>query len=83
MKLPHKKSTLEHVIDTAEDSVGGGIGTVRNGLSDLELGKHVAAALPDGARTAGLIAGGLVGLTAGSAGISSYRRRRAEASDHS
>ena len=82
MKLPHKKSPLEQVIDAAEDSVGG-IGTVRNGLSDLELPKHVAAALPDGARTAGLIAGGLVGLTAGSAGISSYRRRRAEASDHS
>ena len=79
MKLPQKKSTLDHVI---QDSVDGA-GSIRQSLSDLDLGKHVSAALPDGARTAGLIAGGLVGLTAGSAGISSYRRRRAGASDHS
>lgn len=81
MKLPHKKDTVDRVIEVAEDSVDH-VGSIRQGLSKLDLGKHLGAALPDGARAAGLIAGGLVGLTAGSAGISSLRRRRAEANDH-
>jgi hypothetical protein len=39
-------------------------------------GKSLKDALPkDKARKAGLIAGGVAGLTAGSAGISSLRRR--------
>ena len=82
MKLQKKKNTLDRVIEAAEDSVDGS-GSIRQSLSNLDLGKHLNAALPDGARTAGLIAGGLAGLTAGSAGISSYRRRQAGASDHS
>jgi hypothetical protein len=80
VKLPHKKSPLDRVIDVAEDSVDG---KIAQHLSKLDLTKHLKAAVPDGARTAGLIAGGMAGLTAGSAGISSYRRRKAGASDHS
>jgi hypothetical protein len=82
VKLPHKQNTLDRVIEVAEDSVDGS-GSIRQSISKLDLGKHLGAAMPDGARVAGLIAGGLAGLTAGSAGISSYRRRRAGASDHS
>ena len=47
-------------------------------------GKALKDALPkDKARKAGLIAGGLAGLTAGSAGISSLRRRLEGARDDS
>jgi hypothetical protein len=81
VKLPHKKNTVDRVIGAAEDSVDH-VGSIRQGVAKLDLGKHLGAALPDGARAAGLIAGGLVGLTAGSAGISSYRRRRAGANGH-
>lgn len=82
MKLPHKKSTLDRVIEVAEDSVDS-TNSIAQSISKLDLPKHLKAALPDGARTAGLIAGGMAGLTAGSAGISSYRRRKTGASDHS
>jgi hypothetical protein len=82
VKLPHKKSPLDRVIEVAEDSVDG-TNSVAQSISKLDLTKHLKAALPDRARTAGLIAGGMAGLTAGSAGISSYRRRKAGANDHS
>ncbi|MFZ0387522.1 MAG: hypothetical protein WAL22_17805 [Solirubrobacteraceae bacterium] len=82
MKLPHKKSPLDRVIEVAEDSVDGS-NSITQTISKLDLTKHVKAAVPDGARTVGLIAGGMAGLTAGSVGISSYRRRKAGASDHS
>jgi hypothetical protein len=82
VKLPHKKSPLDRVIEVAEDSVDG-TNSIAQGISKLDLTKHLSRALPDGARTAGLIAGGMAGLTAGSAGVSSYRRRKAGASDHS
>jgi hypothetical protein len=54
-----RKSELERLIDSASDSLG----ELRDGLAKRRLLK------------AGLIAGGLAGLTAGSAGISSRRRR--------
>ncbi len=82
MKLPHKKSPLDRVIEVAEDSVDG-TNSIARTISKLDLTEHLKAAVPDGARTAGLIAAGAAGLTAGSAGISSYRRRKAGASDHS
>ena len=81
MKLPGKKSPLDRVIEVAEDSVD--TNSIGQTISKLDLTKHLKTAMPDGARTAGLIASGLAGLTAGSAGISSYRRRRAGASEHS
>jgi hypothetical protein len=47
-------------------------------------GKALKDAVPkDKARKAGLIAGGVAGLTAGSAGISSLRRRLEGARDDS
>ena len=82
MKLPHKKSPLDRVIEVAEDSVDG-TSPIAQAISKLDLTKHLKAGVPDGARTVGLIAGGVAGLTAGSAGISSYRRRKAGANDHS
>ncbi len=82
MKLPYKKSSLDRVTELAGDSIDA-TNSMAQTISALDLTKHLKAALPDGARTAGLIAGGMAGLTAGSAGISSYRRRRAGASDHS
>lgn len=82
MNLLPKKSPVDRVIEVAEDSVDG-TSSIAQSISKLDLTKHLKAALPDGARTAGLIAGGVAGLTAGSAGISSYRRRKTGASDHS
>jgi hypothetical protein len=82
MKLTGKKSPLDHVIDAAEDSVAGS-NSIGQAIAKLDLTKHLKNAMPDGARTAGLIASGLAGLTVGSAGISSYRRRRAGAIEHS
>ena len=47
-------------------------------------GRSLKTRLPDaGTRTTGLVAGGLAGLTAGSAGISALRRRREGAGDRS
>jgi hypothetical protein len=54
-----RKSELERLIDSASDS-----------LSELNESLTKSRLLK-----AGLIAGGLAGLTAGSAGISSLRRR--------
>ncbi len=47
-------------------------------------GHPLKTRLPDAApRTTGLVAGGLAGLTAGSAGISALRRRKEGAGDRS
>jgi hypothetical protein len=54
-----RKSELERLIDSASDSLS----ELSDSLTKSRLLK------------AGLIAGGLAGLTAGSAGISSLRRR--------
>jgi hypothetical protein len=59
MGIFKRKSERERLVDSISDSVG----ELRDGLTKSRLLK------------AGLIAGGLAGLTAGSAGISSLRRR--------
>lgn len=82
VKLPRKKTKFQRVLEAVEDSLDGG-GSMGRGLSTITSRKDLEAMVPHGARTAGLIAGGIVGLTAGSAGISSYRRRRQGLSDAS
>jgi hypothetical protein len=59
MGIFKRKTERERLIDSISDSLG----ELRDGLTKSRLLK------------AGLIAGGLAGLTAGSAGISSLRRR--------
>jgi hypothetical protein len=59
MRIIKRKRQPERLIDSASDSLG----ELRDGLTKSRLLK------------AGLIAGGLTVLTAGSAGISSLRRR--------
>jgi hypothetical protein len=59
MGIFNKKSERERLVDSISDSLG----ELRDGLTKSRLLK------------AGLIAGGLAGLTAGSAGISALRRR--------
>lgn len=80
MKLPHRKSKLQRVMEAVERSLEGADGLGQS-VSRLSSNRRLKAALPDRARTAGLIAGGVAGLTAGSASISSYRRHQEEA-DH-
>jgi hypothetical protein len=67
MRLFNRKSELERLLDTVNDSLDALSGGLRKGKI----------------RKAGLIAGGLAGLTAGSAGISSLRRRTEGARDDS
>lgn len=63
--LFRRKSTLQRVLDTVQHSFKAA-NDARPDLPDVDTGK---------ARTAGLIAGGLAGLTVGSAALSSIRRR--------
>ena len=85
MRLFNRKSQLQRLLETVNDSLDapGGIRLgVPGGLGSS--GKALRDALPtDKALKAGLIAGGLAGLTAGSAGISSLRRRKEGARDDS
>jgi hypothetical protein len=67
MKLINRKSKLQKLLETAGDSLNVPSG-VKSSLPDLHAGKGLKRGL--------LAAGGLVGLTAGSAGISSLRRRK-------
>jgi hypothetical protein len=81
MGLFNRKSRLQRFLETVNDSLealsAGAAGSVGSG-------KALKDVVPkDKARKAGLIAGGLAGLTAGSAGISSLRRRMEGASDDS
>jgi hypothetical protein len=83
MRLFNRKSQLQRLLENVNDSL--------DALSAIKLdtpsggpGRALRAALPkDKARKAGWIAGGLAGLTAGSAGISSLRRRVEGARDGS
>jgi hypothetical protein len=74
MRIFNRKSRLQRLIDTVNDS--------------LDVPSRMKFDMPGGgsskALKAGLLAaGGLAGLTAGSAGISSLRRHREGASDDS
>jgi hypothetical protein len=67
MRLFNRKSELERLLDIVNDSLD----ALSRGVTKRKF------------RKAGLIAGGLAGLTAGSAGISSLRRRTEGARDDS
>jgi hypothetical protein len=74
MRLFNRKGTLQRFLDTVNDSLDVPSG-VKSSLADVGSGKALKAGL--------IAAGGLAGLTAGSAGISSLRRRREGARDDS
>jgi hypothetical protein len=67
MRLFHRKSELQRFLETVSDSLDVPDG-VKLGLPDGGAGKALKATL--------IAVGGLAGLTAGSAGVSSLRRHR-------
>lgn len=74
MRLFKRKSRLRRLLDTAESSI----------VAPIAKRLHLPGRPPDTSVKVGLIAGGgLTGLTAGSAGISSLRRRIEGAGDDS
>lgn len=82
MRLFNRRSKFDRLLDTVNDSLDTLTGLAA--ASGVGSGKALKDAVPkDKARKAGLIAGGLAGLTAGSAGISSLRRRLEGARDDS
>jgi hypothetical protein len=82
MRLFNRKSKFDRLVETVTDSLETVTGLATTG--GLGSGRALKDALPkDKARKAGLIAGGVAGLTAGSAGISSLRRRLEGARDES
>ena len=80
MRLLNRRNRLQRLLDTLNPR-SGGHGVQRA----LPRTKTLKNAVPekDKAVKAGLVAGGLAGLTAGSAGISSLRRRQGRARDNS
>lgn len=74
MQILNRKSQLERLLDTVGDSLPGA-SEIKRSLPTGGAGKAVKAGL--------IAAGGLAGLTAGSAGISSLRRRKEGARDDS
>lgn len=70
---PHRKSRVQRLLDRLSDP--------------FDMPRAITSNLPslgsDNARRAGLIAAAVTGLTAGSAGISSLRRRNEGARDDS
>lgn len=71
MRLLNRKSRPQRLLETVKNMPSG----IKSGLPDVGSGKAMKAGL--------IAAGGLVGLTAGSAGISSLRRHSEGASDDS
>jgi hypothetical protein len=84
MKWPHRKSTLHRTFDAVVDSLDG-VDSIGRGLAGMttKKKKELTAVVPGGARTAGAVAGAVASMTAASAGISAYRRRREGQSDDS
>ena len=84
MSLFNRKSQLQRLLETVDDSLEKA-GAIRSVLPDVASSpKALSASLPKGTGTkAGLIAGALAALTAGSAGVSALRRRREGARDAS
>ncbi|MGZ6639964.1 MAG: hypothetical protein ACXVII_45055 [Solirubrobacteraceae bacterium] len=84
MRLLNRKSQLQRLLENLNDSLDALSAIKFDPPSGGGPSKALKAALPkDKARKAGWIAGGLAGLTAGSAGISSLRRRQEGARDDS
>jgi hypothetical protein len=83
VRLLNRKSRLQRLLDTVTDSLHAPDG-LKLGLPDLGSSNPLKADPPqDKVLKAGLIAGGLAGLTAASAGVSSLRRRLEGTSDAS
>jgi hypothetical protein len=74
MRIIRRKSRLQRLLATVEDSLAAPIGK-RLGLPARPSNQTLKVGL--------IAAGGLTGLTAGSAGISSLRHRSEEAEDDS
>lgn len=74
MRLFNRKNHLQRLLETAGDSLDVP-SAIKPGLPDVGSGKALKAGL--------MAAGGLAGLTAGSAGISALRRRKEGARDDS
>ncbi len=84
VKLPGRKSKLQSFLDTVGDSMDGAADNIWNALPNAGAASALKASVSrDSVLKAGVIAGGVVGLTAGSAGISSLRRRTEGERDHS
>lgn len=93
MKVFNRKSPLERVLGTVTDVIDVVDGSARAIPGRPRRSRRFKVPMPsagssharklavprDQAMRAGVVAGGLAGLTAGSAGISSLRRRRGEA----
>jgi hypothetical protein len=83
MRLFNRKNQVQRLLDSAIDALA-----PQRGIKARLSGPDSAARLKDAvskdtAAKAGVVAGGLAGLTAASAGISSIRRRREGARDDS
>lgn len=75
MRLLNRKSRLQRLLDNVSDSLDVP-NKVKSGLPDIGSANPLKGGLDQGkALKAALIAGGLAGLTAASAGVSSLRRR--------
>lgn len=94
MKILNRKSQLQRVLETVSEVIDppgrskpgrlGGSGRFKVAVPSVGSSHARKIAVPkDKAMRAGLVAGGLAGLTAGSAGISSLRRRKEGARDDS
>ena len=82
MRLFNRKSKFDRLLETVNDSLESVAGLAAAG--GVGSGKALKDALPrDKARKAGLIAGGVAGLAAASAGLSSLRRHLEGAGDDS
>ncbi len=83
MRLFNRKNQVQRLLDSVIDALGPqrGIKARLPGVSSA--GRVKDAVSKDTAAKAGLVAGGVAGLTAASAGISSIRRRREGARDDS
>ncbi len=75
MRLINKKSQFQRFLDKVDGSLDVPSG-IKSGLSGLGSENPLKGALTQGkSLKAGMIAGAMVGLTAGSAAISALRRR--------
>jgi hypothetical protein len=79
--LTHRKSKLQRTLENLGETLD--LGSLGHSLPGPGSGKDLRKMVPESARTAGLVTAGVIGLTAGSAGISSYRRRKEASSDAS
>ena len=82
MQVTKRKSRLQRALATASGALDVPTG-IRSALPNVRPAKAIKAAVTGKPLKAGLIAGSLAGLTAGSAEISSRRRRDEGARDDS